>query len=89
MLPAGYRGLQMAPDGLGEGRLGTVIDVQDPVFLHQGVILLLVIRHSRGKRRDMPVQVRIALPAAQAQAVHPLGRHDRSHGPGNPAHYVL
>jgi len=37
----------------------------------------------------MPVQVRVALLAAQAQAVHPLDRHDLGHRPGNPAHHAL
>jgi hypothetical protein len=47
---------QVAPDSPGEVRLGTVADVQDTVFGHERVILLPVIGHSRGKRRDMPVQ---------------------------------
>jgi hypothetical protein len=80
---------QAAPDSPGEVRLGTVADVQDTVFGHERVILLPVIGHSRGKRRDMPVQVSVALLAAQAQAVHPLDRHDRGHRPGNPVHDAL
>jgi hypothetical protein len=79
----------VAFDGPGEGRLGAVIDIQDAVFCHEGVVLLLVVGHSRGKRGDVPVHVRVALLAAQAQAVHPLGRHDCGYGPGNPVHDVL
>jgi hypothetical protein len=37
----------------------------------------------------MPVQVRVALLAAQAQAVHPLDRHNLGHGYGNPVHHAL
>jgi hypothetical protein len=37
----------------------------------------------------MPVQVGITLLAAKAQAVHPLGRHDRGHRHCDPAHHAL
>jgi hypothetical protein len=52
-------------------------------------MLLPVIGHSRGQRRDVPVQVSFALLAARAQAVHPLDRHDLSHCPGNPVYHAL
>ena len=68
----------MIPDSPCEGSLGTVIDVQDAVFAHERVVLLLVKGHTGGQRRDVPMQMRVALTAAQAEAVHPLGRHDRS-----------
>lgn len=37
----------------------------------------------------MPVQVSVALLAAQAQAVHPLDRHHLGNRPGNPVHHAL
>lgn len=37
----------------------------------------------------MPVQVSVARLAAQAQAVHPLDRHDFGHRRGDPAHHAL
>jgi len=58
-------------------------------FRHERVVLLLVIGHPRRKRRYMPVQVSVALLATQAQAVHPLGRHDRGHRQGDPMHHLL
>jgi hypothetical protein len=68
-LPACQRGrLPVAPDGPGESRLGAVIDVSDAVLRHERVVVPLVIGHASGERRDMPVQVGIALLAAKAKA---------------------
>lgn len=79
----------MASDVPGKCRLGFVIDVEDTVLGHQGVELLLVVGHARRERRDVPVQVGVALLAAHGQRVHSLRRHDCGHGPGNPAHDAL
>jgi len=50
---------------------------------------LLVIGHPRRQRGQVPVQMSVALLAAQAQRVHPLGRHDRGQRPGHPVHDPL
>jgi hypothetical protein len=54
-------------DGPGESRLDAVIDVRDAVLRHERVVVLLVIGHASGERRDMPVQVGITLLAAKAK----------------------
>lgn len=79
----------MVSDRLREGRLAGVIDIQDAVLGHQGEELLLMIGHTRGERRNLPVQVGIALLAAKAEQVHPLRRHGRGNGLGNLVHHSL
>ena len=58
----------MASDRLRQGRLAGVIDIQDAVLSHQGEELLLMVGHAGGKRRNVPVQVGVALLAAKAGA---------------------
>jgi hypothetical protein len=88
-LRARSRRLQMTSNGLGEVGLGAVIDVEDAVLGHEGVELLLVVGHSWRQRRDVPVQVGVALLAAQAQGVHQFGRDGRGHRPGDSVHDAL
>jgi hypothetical protein len=57
--------------------LSAFIHGKHTVLTHERMKLLLAVRHARRQRRDMPVRVGIALPAAQAEAIHPFGR-DRS-----------
>ena len=78
-----------AADGLCQGRLAAVVDVQDAAVGREGAELLLVVGHSGWQGCEMPVQVRVALLAAQAQRVHPLGGHRRGQCLGHLVHDVL
>lgn len=67
-------------DVRGEGCLAVVVDPQDAVFCHHCVELLLVVRNPWRQRREVPVQVGVALLAAQTHRVHPLGGQCRLDG---------
>lgn len=79
----------MAPDGPRECRLAVVINIQDAALGTQRAQLLLVVGNPWRQRRQVPVQVSVALLAAQAQRVHPLGRHGCGQRPGHPVHDPL
>jgi hypothetical protein len=80
---------QVTSDRLCEGLLAGVIDIQDAVLTHKGVGLLLMVRHPGREGRDVPVQVCVALLAAQAEQIHPLCGHSSSNGPRHPVHHAL
>ena len=46
-----------------------------PLLVHERRVLLLAVGHARWQRPQMPVDVRIALMAPDAQHVEPLGRY--------------
>ena len=81
--------MEVGADFLGEGCLGAVFDRQNAVFGHDRVELLLVVGHARGERGEVPMQVCVALSAAKAHGVHPLGRHRRGEGMGDGVHDAL
>src|SRR5262245_50287278 len=79
----------MASDRPGEIGLRALVDVEDAVLRHESMELLLPVRHSGRQRRDVPVHVGVALLAAQAEAVHPLGRDRGRDGSGDAMHSSL
>lgn len=48
--------------------------------------LLLVVRHARRQRRDMPVHMGIALLTTQAQQIRMFNLHSGLHSPRDPMH---
>jgi hypothetical protein len=54
--------------------LSAVINGDDAVLCHDGVELLLVVGDAGWQRREVPVQTRVALLAAQAREKSPLTR---------------
>lgn len=80
---------EMFSNALRECFLGRVVDWQDAALRHDGMELLPVVRDARRQRGNVPVQVRVALSAAQAEGVHPLGRYGSRHGESDPADHAL
>lgn len=54
-----------------------------PVLRHQRVELLPLVGHTRRQTGDVPVQMRVALPAPQRVQVRPLGSHAVLHREGD------
>ena len=57
-----------------------LLDVQHAVFRHQGVKLLLFVRHAMRQGRNVPVNVRVALITTKAEDIHTLGWNRRPQG---------
>ena len=64
-------------------------DVEVAVLGHQRGVLLFAIRNAGWERRDVPVHVRVALVAAEAQEVEALGRHRLRDGASDSVHAAL
>ena len=73
----------MVSDALCQGCLAGIGDGKDAVFGHEGVELLLVVGNVGGQRREVPVQVGVALLAAEAQRVHSFGWYGGGYGAGD------
>jgi hypothetical protein len=72
----------LAANLLRERGLTLVVHIQDAVFSHKSVVLLSVVRNSRRERRHVPMQMGVALLAAQGEAVQPLGGHHSGYSLG-------
>jgi hypothetical protein len=68
--------------GFGGGQDGGVLQ-------GECVVLLAFVRHAWREWGDVPVEVGVALGAAEAEGVHALGRHRRGHRAGYPLHHRL
>lgn len=81
--------LQVASDPGGEVSLAGRVDRQNTVLGHDGVELLLFVRNSGRQWGQVPVQMRVALPAAEAHRVHALRGQGGRDGTGNRSHGAL
>jgi hypothetical protein len=83
------RSPQRRSDGCTEfGGLGWAL-LEDPVLCHEGVKLLLLVGNSWRQRCDVPMDVSIALHAAQGQNISSFGRNDLVDCAGNPVNNSL
>ena len=69
-----------------EGGQVAVWDVEVAIFVHEGGVLLSVVGDARRERRDVPMDVGVALLAAQSEDIEALGRDCSAYGSAEPMH---